>query len=305
MPSIEDIPKAYRQYYTHGPGERERVNQFGSERNTPRRLRRIRAYFKKAYYNSAHNAPLHFRAVHLLTSYGIGLHPILFRKFKRASGYLPYVPNGKLLDVGCGDGLYLSYMRRLGWEVEGVEVDERAAELARQRGFVVHCGTLKDQGFEDSRFDAIVLSHVLEHVHDPVRLLQECHRILKTRGLIRIFIPNIDSLGHRRFKANWIGLDPPRHLHLFTASGLRELARRAGFSTTIQTNSVFSQFNCSASSFVAAQNNEVSRSRGVFRASLRSDIFDIHESMGIIFGREWGEEIVLFGEKDPHPDPMN
>lgn len=300
MPSMEDISKAYKQYYTHGPSERERVNQFASRRGAPRRLKRIRAYLKKAYYSSMDDPPLYSRVVHMLALSGIGLHPILFRQFKRASGYLSYVPNGKLLDVGCGDGLYIDYMRRLGWEVEGVEIDERAAGLSRQRGFIVHCGTLIEQKFEDNRFDAIVLSHVLEHVHDPVGLLRECHRILKTTGLIRIFIPNVDSLGHRRFKSNWIGLDPPRHLHLFTASGLRELARRAGFLATIQTNSVFSQFNWSASSFLAGSSDKANGAADLLQISFRSVLFDVHESIGLIFGKGWGEEIVLFGKKDPH-----
>ena len=74
-----------------------------------------------------------------------------------------------------------------------------------------------------------MMSHVLEHVYDPVDLLRESYRVLKPRGVVVITTPNISSFLHSVFSESWQGLDPPRHLRLFSISTLTESARRAGF----------------------------------------------------------------------------
>jgi 2-polyprenyl-3-methyl-5-hydroxy-6-metoxy-1,4-benzoquinol methylase len=73
------------------------------------------------------------------------------------------------------------------------------------------------------------MNHVIEHVHDPVALMAECARILKPGGSLVIVTPNIESYGHRVFGAFWRGLEPPRHLHIFSLSALTRCAERAGF----------------------------------------------------------------------------
>lgn len=90
-------------------------------------------------------------------------------------------------------------------------------------------GTLESQRYPDGSFDAVVMSHVIEHVHDPEGLLRECRRILRSRGQITVVTPNAKSLGHRVFGADWRGLEPPRHLQVFTPLALRTLAEKAGF----------------------------------------------------------------------------
>jgi SAM-dependent methyltransferase len=135
---------------------------------------------------------------------------------------------GRLLDVGCGGGVFLAGMRDLGWHVEGVEVDEKAAAAAREHfGLAVHVGSLESARLATSSFDAITLSHVIEHVHDPVRLLAECRRLLKPNGRLVLITPNVESLGHREFMQSWMSLDPPRHLRLFSLKTLNETTRRS------------------------------------------------------------------------------
>lgn len=83
-------------------------------------------------------------------------------------------PKGKLLDVACGNGVFLAKMRDLGWEVTGVEPDEQAVKVAREYyGLDVYKGTLEEVGFQDNTFDAIILSHVIEHVPNPISTLRE------------------------------------------------------------------------------------------------------------------------------------
>jgi SAM-dependent methyltransferase len=134
-----------------------------------------------------------------------------------------------MLEVGFGTGKALQRMRDLGWDVTGVDIDPVAVHAARARGLNVWLGDLAAQHFPAEHFDAIYLSHVIEHVHDPLALLAECHRTLRRDGELRVITPNCASLGHRRFRAAWFGLEPPRHLVMLSPASLREVARRAGF----------------------------------------------------------------------------
>ena len=136
---------------------------------------------------------------------------------------------GRLLDVGCGNGRFLAQMRKLGWEVVGVEPDPEAVRIAKERfGLEVFQGTLEEAGFPDNSFDAITMNHVIEHVPDPIRLLAECRRVLKPGGKLVVVTPNIWSLGRRLFGEHWRGWEVPRHLFLFSPKSLRTCAERAG-----------------------------------------------------------------------------
>lgn len=150
--------------------------------------------------------------------------------------YLDQTTPGRLLEIGCGNGQRLARFREAGWDVTGQEVDPTAAALAREKfGLKVHLEALEKL---TGSYDMIVMNHVIEHVPDPAVVLRECHRLMRSGGGLVLTTPNIASYGHRRFGADWRGLDPPRHLHLFSKTTLRTLAERAGFlSPTITTTS--------------------------------------------------------------------
>ncbi|MEW5791481.1 MAG: class I SAM-dependent methyltransferase [Pseudomonadota bacterium] len=173
------------------------------------------------------------------------LEPLLFRIIAavlgRMSGYhrharrvhfmtLDHQAPGKLLEIGCGSGHFLAKMKACGWVVEGVDFDPRAVDYARTTYDIkVHHGTVENAGYPDSAFDAVVMNHVIEHVFDPIALLQETRRLLKPGGKVVVVTPNMASMGHQRFGQVWRGLEPPRHLHLFSRRTLLECAKRAGF----------------------------------------------------------------------------
>lgn len=144
--------------------------------------------------------------------------------------HLPH-PNtaAKLLDVGCGNGTFLQVMKALGWQTVGLEPDPKACEFARSVGLEMVQGSLQDAPFEAESFDAITLNHVIEHLHDPARDLEVCWRLLKPGGTLWITTPNLGSEGHRRYGGDWLHLDSPRHLVLFTLNSLEALIRRVGF----------------------------------------------------------------------------
>jgi SAM-dependent methyltransferase len=122
-------------------------------------------------------------------------------------------------------------MQQAGWEVLGIEPDGAAAAALRQLGIpcVQATGEDVDLAGLEQRYDAVTLSHVLEHCHDPDRVLDACWGMLKPRGLLWLQVPNVASLGARAFGNSWWGLDPPRHLVLPSARGLERALRKAGF----------------------------------------------------------------------------
>lgn len=135
----------------------------------------------------------------------------------------------RVLDVGCGAGGLLARYRALGWTVRGVEPSENGVRSARERGLDVHLGTVFDAPFDDEeRFDLVLLSHVIEHVRQPVKLLARCAELLAPGGLLVLTTPNAAGFGLRRFRSCWSWLDAPRHLMLFDPSTVRLLAERAG-----------------------------------------------------------------------------
>jgi len=138
---------------------------------------------------------------------------------------------GRLLDVGCGSGLNLDRMRALGWVTRGVDFDARAVEAARARGLDVTVGDVFSPSFGDATFDAVFLGHVIEHVTNPAETIRECFRVLAPGGSLVMVTPNAASWGHRLFGADWRGLEPPRHLQVFTRKGLALAVQKAGFRT--------------------------------------------------------------------------
>jgi 2-polyprenyl-3-methyl-5-hydroxy-6-metoxy-1,4-benzoquinol methylase len=139
-------------------------------------------------------------------------------------------PCGKLLDIGCGGGRFMSRMGRKGWEVEGIDFDEKStSKITRRYGMKTYTGDLLSCKLPDSSYDAITLSHTIEHLFDPEKVLLECMRILKPGGKLVVVTPNVDSIAASLFGKLWRGWEPPRHLHLFSVNTLKRFLLRSGF----------------------------------------------------------------------------
>ncbi len=137
---------------------------------------------------------------------------------------------GRLLDVGCATGIFLDGMRRLGWQVQGVELNPEIAAYARERlGLPVFAGTLEQAAFPSGHFDLVTLWDVLEHVHDPKGALREIARILRPGGWLVLSLPDPDCIEARLFGPYWAGLDMPRHLNIFSRTVLTRFLTETGF----------------------------------------------------------------------------
>lgn len=217
-PTEEDIGKAYEVYPTHSP--------VTLTNNLPRRLR---SYLRRGYTADKFGYTKGIPRIQRLAGWLVYLHPGQREVMNASIMYLPAKHRGRVLDVGAGAGATLNELRNLGWSAEGIDFDAEAVKsAARTYGLDVKVGTLEEQGYPSDHFDAVVMSHVVEHVHDPVALLGECWRVLKPGGVFVVVTPNAESLGRRYFGADWTVFEPPRHLTVFSRETLSRAAGQAG-----------------------------------------------------------------------------
>lgn len=141
------------------------------------------------------------------------------------------VKPAKVLEIGCGSGTRLNAFKKLGWDVEGQEVDPLAAKYCKDNyGVEVHCGELVALGLPESTYDVVLMSHVLEHLANPQQILEAAFRLIKPGGELRISTPNAEGLSLKIHGKNSFLLDPPRHLSLHTRGSLSKLFENIGFS---------------------------------------------------------------------------
>lgn len=288
-PTLEDIGKAYSTYYTHAA--KQRPSDF-----TARLRRYVRGGFlatKLGYDNGVSTLQ---RIVGSLAY----LHPEEREMILSTVMYLPAERRGRVLDVGSGNGEMLKDLRRFGWEAHGVDFDEKAVKSARQNyGLDVRLGTLEEQGYPENAFDAVIVSHVIEHVHDPVALLDECRRILRPGGVLVVITPNVASLAHRRYRTSWSSLHPPRHLALFTRHTLTRTAQKAGFSEVGVIVTVRGAYGISIDSHrISKRQDNVGQPPGSLTEKLRGHLFQYAEWMTLRLGHDVGEELLMTAVKD-------
>jgi SAM-dependent methyltransferase len=139
----------------------------------------------------------------------------------------------RLLDVGCGNGRFLSLLRDFGppeWELVGIELDEAAVAQCRARGFEAHAVRVEDLPASEGTFDAVIMLQLIEHVEDPVAICRSVHRLLRPGGVFIIETPNLGGLDYRLFQGRWWGhYHFPRHWNLFSTASLTRMLVRAGF----------------------------------------------------------------------------
>lgn len=156
-------------------------------------------------------------------AYGYGMR-------KRTGFVTRAIAGGRLLDVGCGAGIFLEAMKLLpGWQVEGLELKRSvAAAVSRRLEIPVFGGTLEEAAFADESFDAITMWDVLEHVLDVTGTLREVARVLRPGGVFVARVPNWSSFDRSLFGEAWAGYDAPRHMYVFSERTLSALLEREG-----------------------------------------------------------------------------
>ena len=135
----------------------------------------------------------------------------------------------KILDVGSGTGEFLNFFRKKGWEVRGLETDDKAREFAI-KNFNCEIDKNIDQTLENKeKFDVITLWHVLEHVYDINVYLSKLKRLLKDGGYIILGLPNCNSYDAKYYKEFWYAYDLPIHASHFTKKDIKKLVHKHNF----------------------------------------------------------------------------
>jgi 2-polyprenyl-3-methyl-5-hydroxy-6-metoxy-1,4-benzoquinol methylase len=146
-------------------------------------------------------------------------------------------PAKRVLDVGCSTGYLAERLQQRGATVVGIDLDERAAELARRFCEAVYVGDIEtmELPFEPESFDAIVCGDLIEHLRDPESALQRLRPLLRPSGRLALSTPNIANWAMRlsllfgRFRYTEWGLLDRTHTHFFTRKTLRECLEAAGY----------------------------------------------------------------------------
>lgn len=147
-----------------------------------------------------------------------------FPKWLRKS-HLPIRFGSRILDFGCGTGSLLRKMRLFGFsDLTGADafID---GDIHYPEGVNIYKRTLDEL---EPAFDLIMLHHSFEHLPDPTTVLPAIHRLLDPEGICLIRIP-LASFAWNKYGIDWVQLDPPRHLFLYTEQSFRGLAESSGF----------------------------------------------------------------------------
>lgn len=171
------------------------------------------------------------------------------KKMKTVTGMFEDHREGRILDIGCGDGLITSLLRDVtGAEAHGLDISRSAVAKANGKGIRAKALNV-DEGsfpFRKNTFDAIFCGDLMEHVFDTEKLLDNMIRVLKPGGYAVISVPNIASWYNRGFllmglmpvwiesslktyTGNPLIKDGMGHIHAFTRRSLAELLRLKGF----------------------------------------------------------------------------
>ncbi|MCD6228358.1 MAG: class I SAM-dependent methyltransferase [Candidatus Omnitrophica bacterium] len=154
-------------------------------------------------------------------------------RFRPHSWPLESVPKGskRLLDLGCGNGAKLVEFAQRGYDAWGVDVSGDAINVCRQilpEGHFIK-GELRQVNLPSEYFDYIRIDNALEHVPNPKEVVKECHRLLKRRGRLLVYVPHGESFSMRFMKGDSISSWIPFHLLLFTRESLHRVLAEAGF----------------------------------------------------------------------------
>lgn len=144
-------------------------------------------------------------------------------------GIQKYVSRGTVLDIGCSSGLLLGLLKNKGYKVFGIEPNKYAFRLAKNKfGNAIFHGTL-DTYISKKVFDVVILSHVLEHVENPVVVIEIIKRMLAKNGILLIGIPNTRNIIFLLRRKYWEYLRPNEHVWHFSDTYLINMLKNNGF----------------------------------------------------------------------------
>jgi len=157
---------------------------------------------------------------------------------KRLALLASHKKSGRLLDVGCADGAFLSAAKASGWQCTGTEISDWAVKnIPAKLGIEVKAGDIVSADLPAASFDAVTMWHVLEHTQDPLANLKRIRSLLKPDGVFIMAVPNernmffraLYPLARGKFLRYYTPGERELHLFHFTETTLRLMLEKAGF----------------------------------------------------------------------------
>lgn len=184
----------------------------------------IAHYYKSENYISHSNTTKGLVNVvyHQVRKYMLGRKRRLIKK-------VTALQKGHILDIGTGTGFFLNEMRKSGWQVKGIEKSEDARKFAESELNLINQPSEELFNLKDKSYDVISLWHVLEHIHQLNKYMDEFFRLLKDHGKLVIAIPNHTSYDAKHYKEFWAAYDVPRHIWHFAPDQIKLLGEKHGF----------------------------------------------------------------------------
>ena len=139
-----------------------------------------------------------------------------------------------VLDVGCGAGVNAKQIQAKKAFWTGVEVDSILAKQCNKKGLNCFNGTIEEFKTKE-KLDTIILSQIVEHIHQPINFLNTCKKLLTKKGRILIALPNYDSINHKIYKNNWLHIHTPYHLYHYNYNSIHYLAKKTNLKITKHT----------------------------------------------------------------------
>lgn len=148
-----------------------------------------------------------------------------------------------ILEMGCAVGNFLNLVKAKFPQCRcmGIEINEKAAECARRRGFEVIVGSAEVVDVEEDSVDFVILNHLLEHSFNPVSVLRKINKCLKKGGYVHIETPDASCLSRKIFNKFWGGYHFPRHIYIFSRDNLKHFLNNVGFEV-IKTKGTLNSF---------------------------------------------------------------
>ena len=140
-----------------------------------------------------------------------------------------YIPEGQILDIGCGTGEFLNTMQESNFLATGIEPNMEARQFAKRNYGLAVYDEADIPGLQKNKFDVISMWHVLEHVYNLDERISQIKDLISENGILIVAVPNPSSWDAKHYSKFWAAYDCPRHLYHFDQAAIKKLFSNYGF----------------------------------------------------------------------------